>query len=78
MSEKTRIHCVSSLNFYDHLLQELITKFINEWFFFDVVPDINSSDGESSSEGDEMPWQQIWLSSDSDLDYDALRRENNW
>ena len=25
-----------------------------------------------------MPWQQIWLSSDSDLDYDALRKENNW
>lgn len=42
-----------------------------------TIYDINSSDGESSSEGDEMPWQQIWLSSDSDLDYDALRRENN-
>ena len=25
-----------------------------------------------------MPWQQMWLSSDSDLDYDALRKENNW
>lgn len=39
---------------------------------------IDSSDDDSSSEGDEMPWQQIWLSSDSDLDYDALRKENNW
>lgn len=39
---------------------------------------IDSSDDDSSSEGDEMPWQQMWLSSDSDLDYDALRRENNW
>ena len=46
--------------------------------FFCLILDINSSDGESSSEGDEMPWQQIWLSSDSDIDYDALRRENNW
>lgn len=41
------------------------------------IYDINSSDEESSSEGDEMPWQQMWLSTDSDLDYDALRRENN-
>ena len=40
--------------------------------------DIESSDGDSSSEGDDMPWQQMWLSSDSDLDYDALRKENNW
>ena len=47
------------------------------WIFC-LILDINSSDGESSSEGDEMPWQQIWLSSDSDIDYDALRRENNW
>lgn len=46
--------------------------------FFCLILDINSSDGESSSEGDEMPWQQIWLSCDSDIDYDALRRENNW
>ncbi|XP_078376847.1 uncharacterized protein LOC144660154 isoform X3 [Oculina patagonica] len=38
---------------------------------------IDSSDDDSSSEGDEMPWQQMWLSSDSDIDYDALRRENN-
>lgn len=40
--------------------------------------DIESSDGDSSSEGDDMPWQQMWLSSDSDLDYEALRKENNW
>lgn len=40
--------------------------------------DIESSDGDSSSEVDDMPWQQMWLSSDSDLDYEALRKENNW
>jgi len=37
-----------------------------------------SSDDDSSSEGDEMPWQQMWLSSESELGLDALRRENNW
>ncbi|KAJ7389824.1 INO80 complex subunit D [Desmophyllum pertusum] len=41
------------------------------------IYDIESSDDDSSSERDEIPWQQIWLSADSDLDYDALRRENN-
>ena len=42
------------------------------------LKDMYSSDGESSSEGDEMPWQQMWLSTDSDLDFDAFRGENNW
>ena len=45
---------------------------------FSITSDIESSDDDSSSERDEIPWQQIWLSADSDLDYDALRRENNW
>lgn len=42
-----------------------------------TIYDMYSSDGESSSEGDEMPWQQMWLSTDSDLDFDAFRGENN-
>lgn len=41
------------------------------------IYEIESSDGDSSSEGDDMPWQQMWLSCDSDLDYEALRKENN-
>ena len=59
---------------YIHVKRKVCIQLI----FFCLILDINSSDGESSSEGDEMPWQQIWLSSDSDIDYDALRRENNW
>lgn len=41
------------------------------------IYDMYSSDDDSSSEGDEMPWQQMWLSSESELGLDALRRENN-
>lgn len=50
----------------------------SNWLIFIFFSAIDSSDDDSSSEGDEMPWQQMWLSSDSDLDYDALRKENNW
>lgn len=66
-----------------YLLKNSLKLHVFSCFLMDVTnyyisSGIDSSDDDSSSEGDEMPWQQIWLSSDSDLDYNALRRENNW
>ena len=80
MDNKLKCHKFSSISLSMVMQNQgkwelLPTRLVDIHIFFSGI---DSSDDDSSSEGDEMPWQQIWLSSDSDLDYDALRKENNW